>query len=103
MAKKPSNAVEANNAPVERRASSDRRQGDRRQNQQPVATERRSTERRKVQRRRQIDPTTCERDYSADEIEFMHAIDHFKRTTGQSFPGCQDVLEVIKKLGYRKV
>ena len=31
--------------------------------------------RKKVQRRRQIDPTTCERDYSMNEIEFMSAMD----------------------------
>jgi len=75
-----------------------RREGiDRRQSQQPVALER-----RKVQRRRQIDPTTCERDYSSDEIEFMHALDEYKRQNGRMFPTCSEILEVIKKLGYRK-
>ena len=56
-----------------------------------------------MQRRRQIDPTTCERDYSTEEIEFMHAIDQFKRDSGRSFPTCQDVLDVIGGLGYAKV
>ena len=26
-------------------------------------------------RRRMIDPTTCERDYGADEVEFMQALE----------------------------
>lgn len=57
--------------------------------------------RRKAQRRRQIDPTTCERDYSPDELEFMNAIDQFKRQTGRPFPMYGDVLNIICKLGYR--
>jgi hypothetical protein len=59
-------------------------------------------ERRKKQRRRQIDPTTCERDYSGDEIEFMHAMDAYKRASGRMFPTCSEVLEVIRALGYVK-
>ncbi len=60
-------------------------------------------ERRKVQRRRQIDPTTCERDYNDLEIEFMHALDEYKRASGRMFPTCSEILEVIMKLGYRKM
>ena len=59
-------------------------------------------ERRKVQRRRQIDPTTCERDYSEEEIEFMHALDAYKRTSGRMFPTCSEILEVVRSLGYIK-
>lgn len=62
--------------------------------------ERRGTERRKVQRRRQIDPTTCERDYSAEEIEFMRAMDEYKRASGRMFPTCSEILEVFRGLGY---
>jgi hypothetical protein len=62
--------------------------------------ERRKTERRKVPRRRQIDPTTCERDYSNDEIEFMHALDAYKRANGRMFPTCSEILEVIRDMGY---
>lgn len=76
---------------------------DRRVSNQPVAVERRKLERReKVSRRRQIDPTTCERDYTADEVEFMNALDDYKRTSGRMFPTCSEVLEVIRKLGYSK-
>lgn len=73
-----------------------RGEGDRRKTAVPVATERRS----KVARRRQIDPTTCERDYSGEEIEFMHAMDAYKRASGRMFPTCSEILEVIRNLGY---
>ena len=53
-------------------------------------------------RRRHIDPTTCERDYSADEVEFMQALDHYKRTHGRMFPTCSEILEVLRGLGYSK-
>lgn len=72
------------------------------QAQVPVAEERRVESRRKVERRRMIDPTTCERDYSADEVEFMRAIDDYKRRSGRMFPTWSEVLEVVRELGYRK-
>jgi len=56
--------------------------------------------REKVQRRRQIDPTTCERDYSVEEVAFMNAMDDYKRKNGRMFPTCSEVLEVIRDLGY---
>jgi hypothetical protein len=98
VAKSNQNEVEMN-----RRDKSERRKGeDRRKASTPVAVERRSAtpERRKVQRRRQIDPTTCERDYSGEEIEFMHALDAYKRSSGRMFPTCSEILEVIRGLGY---
>jgi hypothetical protein len=70
--------------------------GERRKQDVPVALERRV----KVQRRRQIDPTTCERDYSDDEIEFMQALDAYKRKSGRMFPTCSEILEVIRDIGY---
>lgn len=60
-------------------------------------------DRRKKERRRQIDPTTCERDYSIDEVEFMRAMDDYKRKSGRPFPTWSEVLEVLMSLGYRKV
>jgi hypothetical protein len=63
-----------------------------------------SFERRlKVNRRRQIDPTTCEREYSLEEVEFMQALDLYKRVNGRMFPTCSEVLEVIRSIGYVKV
>ncbi len=88
---------------VDRRLNSDRRRGgDRRQADIPVAVDRRKGERRKIQRRRQIDPTTCERDYTPDEIEFMQALDAYKRASGRMFPTCSEILEVVRSLGYVK-
>ena len=57
----------------------------------------------KVNRRRQIDPTTCERDYTDDEVEFMNALDDYKRKSGRMFPTCSEVLEVIRSLGYVQI
>jgi len=56
----------------------------------------------RVDRRRLIDPTTCERDYAADELEFMQALDRYKRASGRMFPTCSEVLEVVRSLGYAK-
>ena len=82
----------------------DRRRGvDRRVHQIPVAVDRRVGERRaKVNRRRQIDPTTCERDYTPEEVEFIGAMDNYKRRSGRMFPTCSEVLEVVRSLGYVK-
>jgi len=89
---------------MERRIGKDRRNSeDRRKQDIPVASDRRKSDRRKTPRRRQIDPTTCERDYSGDEIEFMQALDAYKRASGRMFPTCSEILEVIRDLGYRKV
>jgi hypothetical protein len=83
----------------------DRRRADRRGDvESDSATPGAPLERRKkVQRRRQIDPTTCERDYSVEEVEFMNAMDEYKRKSGRMFPTCSEVLEVIRDLGYVKL
>jgi hypothetical protein len=59
--------------------------------------------RKKVNRRRQIDPTTCERDYTDQEVEFMNALDDYKRKSGRMFPTCSEVLEVLRGIGYVKL
>jgi hypothetical protein len=83
----------------------EQRRTDRRKRQIPVAIERRSGKDRRAQgeRRRQIDPTTCERDYTDDEIDFMKAMDQYKRDNRRPFPTWSEVLEVLRALGYRKV
>ncbi|MDZ4778919.1 MAG: hypothetical protein SGJ19_01545 [Planctomycetia bacterium] len=91
---------------VDRRKSKERRNSsdDRRKKAEPVPVERRQVERReKVVRRRQIDPTTCERDYSDEEVEFMNALDQYKRKSGRMFPTCSEILEVIRGIGYVKL
>lgn len=60
-------------------------------------------DRRRQDRRRQIDPTTCERDYSGSEVDFMKAMDDYKRKSGRPFPTWSEVLEVVISMGYRKV
>ena len=84
----------------------DRRGIDRRKRTIPVAVDRRSGKDRRAEkgeRRRQIDPTTCERDYNNEEIEFMKAMDQYKRENCRPFPTWSEVLEVLRALGYRKV
>jgi len=81
-----------------------RLRNDRRKQTIPVAVERRSgKDRRELgERRRQVDPTTCEKEYSDEEIVFMKAMDQYKRANRRPFPTWSEVLEVVKSLGYRK-
>jgi len=94
---------------TDRRRSSNERRSRRvhRHDESAAATETdvqpESGDRRKQERRRQIDPTTCERDYSLNEVEFMRAMDDYKRKSGRPFPTWSEVLEVMMSLGYRKV
>ena len=53
-------------------------------------------------RRRKIDPTTCERDYRPEELEFMRALEQYKRASGRMFPTCSEILEVVRSLGYAR-
>jgi hypothetical protein len=64
----------------------------------PVATEQRT----KKERRRRIDPTTFEKQYTVDEMEFMNAMQRFKESTGKNFPTYGEVLKVAAVLGYRR-
>ena len=52
--------------------------------------------------RRFVDPTTCERDYSQAELEFMLAMNEYKQKSGRMFPTWSEVLEVLRSLGYEK-
>jgi hypothetical protein len=54
-------------------------------------------------RRRFVDPTTCEREYSVTEMEFMQAMQSYKQSSGRMFPTWSEVLEVLKALGYAKL
>ena len=89
---------------TDRRAQDRRGRPDRRKRDIPVAVERRSGKDRRMQgeRRRQVDPTTCEKDYSDEEIIFMKAMDQYKRANRRPFPTWSEVLEVLRALGYRK-
>ncbi len=80
---------------------------ERRKRNIPVATDRRAKNaaeaRKNSERRRLIDPTTCERDYSDEETDFMNAMDRYKRDNRRPFPTWSEVLEVMRAMGYRKV
>jgi len=97
-----SSRAKAKSSPAgDKEVTIDRRRQDSKPDEAATSAPEPAEERRqKVQRRRQIDPTTCERDYSADEVEFMNAMDEYKRTSGRMFPTCSEVLEVIRELGY---
>ena len=79
----------------ERRTGVDRRA--------PVGPSTAPSERRvKSERRRRIDPTTFEKQYTDDELEFMNAMQRFKVQTGKVFPSHGDVIRVAVSLGYRR-
>ncbi len=59
--------------------------------------------RARKERRRRIDPTTFEKQYTDDEVEFMTAMQHFKVQSGKPFPSHAEVLAVARSLGYDKV
>jgi hypothetical protein len=58
--------------------------------------------RQKKERRRRIDPTTFEKQYTDDEMEFMSAMQRFKELSGKTFPSHGDVIKVAVMLGYRR-
>lgn len=66
---------------------------------QPVSVRRRAG---RPHRRQRIDPTTCDRDYLPEELEFMQAVEAYKRRSGRTFPTCSELLEVIRGLGYTR-
>lgn len=53
-------------------------------------------------KRREVDPTTCDPDYDADQIEFMFAMLEYRHRNNRPFPTWSEALGVLKGLGYRK-
>jgi hypothetical protein len=47
-------------------------------------------------------PATCNRDYGTAEVEFMQAMEEYKRSSGRMFPTWSEVLEILQSLGYKK-
>jgi hypothetical protein len=68
----------------------------------PAAATTPSERRQKKDRRRRIDPTTFDKQYTDDEMEFMNAMQRFKEQTGRAFPSHGEVLQVAARLGYRR-
>ncbi len=54
------------------------------------------------ERRRRVDPTTFEKQYTTDELEFMNEMQRFKVQSGKTFPSHGEVLRVARRLGYVK-
>ncbi len=55
-------------------------------------------------RRRAEDRRSAEEgEMTADQFEFLMAINEYKKLNKKSFPSWTEVLDVIKALGYRKV
>ncbi|MDP6987199.1 MAG: hypothetical protein QGG74_04055 [Phycisphaerales bacterium] len=80
----------------------DRRSGiDRRDQAEASGT---NLERRRGPGRRRTDFLRAaeEGEMTAEQFLFIQAIDAFKRVNGKTFPTWTDVLEVVRKLGYRK-
>ncbi len=102
-----SEPLEAGIEPITTPEATELSEAERRKRNIPVAVDRRrqnaAEKRRTSERRRLIDPTTCERDYSDDETEFMKAMERYKRENRRPFPTWSEVLEVLMSMGYRRV
>ena len=46
--------------------------------------------------------TTCDDGYTEDELEFLKAMDSYKKKYNRPHPTWREVLEVVKSLGYSK-
>lgn len=80
----------------------DRREGRDRRTPGPADAKTGQERRSKVERRRHVDPTTFERQYTPEELDFMNAMQAFKIRSGRPFPTYSEVLEIARGLGYRK-
>lgn len=54
-------------------------------------------------KRRRVDPTTSDRTYTQEEVEFGVAMQSYKTTHGRPFPTNSEILDVLRQLGYQKV
>lgn len=80
----------------------DRRVVDRRSGPNAGST---GLERRRGPGRRRTDFTRAaeEGEMTGEQFLFLMAIDVFKRVNNKTFPSWSDVLEIVRRLGYRKV
>ncbi len=44
-----------------------------------------------------------DREYSLDEVEFLHAVERWKKQCKRRFPSVCELLAIAVSLGYRKV
>jgi len=87
-------AVDTNTEPFDgpdrRRSVLDRRLG---------LDRRRGPGRRRSESRRKAE----EGEMTAEQFEFLMAVDEYKRVNNRSFPSWTEVLDIVKAMGYRKV
>ena len=104
MAESERNREHAERVPNRRQSVVDRRSGlDRRQLGDEAAEETRLERRRGPGRRRSDFRRAAEEgEMTQEQFMFILAIDTFKQVNNLTFPTWTDVLEVIRKLGYRK-
>lgn len=50
-----------------------------------------------------LHPTTSERQYEPDELEFLAAVQAYQNRTGRKFPTYCELLGILKDLGYAKL
>jgi hypothetical protein len=89
----------------DRRTGSERRtrEASKEAHQEAVPQDTARERRAKKERRRRIDPTTFDKQYTDDEMEFMNAMQRFKELTGKAFPTHGEVLKIAAELGYRRI
>ncbi len=103
MADSGKSSKEENRDDNRRESVIDRRSGlDRRDTEPPEAQT--NLERRRGPGRRRTDfmKAAEEGEMTQEQFMFVLAIDTFKRVNAKTFPTWTDVLEVVRKLGYRK-
>jgi hypothetical protein len=103
MAKQGQEADQSDRGPDRRRSVVDRRTGVARRGERPTSKAT-NLERRRGPGRRRTDFMRAaeEGEMTQEQFMFVMAIDSFKRVNGLTFPTWTEVLEVIRKLGYRK-
>ena len=103
MADKRQQADQDNRGPERRESVVDRRAGVDRRGVRPTSMST-NLERRRGPGRRRTDFMRAaeEGEMTQEQFMFVMAIDSFKRVNGLTFPTWTEVLEVIRKLGYRK-
>jgi hypothetical protein len=47
-------------------------------------------------------PATSQREYTAEELELLRAVEAFQRSTGRRFPTWTDLLGIVRSLGYTR-
>lgn len=58
---------------------------------------------KRVDARKRGCPITTQIIYDDDELEFLKAVEKYKKAKKRQFPSCSELLGVLKGLGWRKV